>query len=228
MRATEVPVEIGRPDLRLQAVQPGHLVYCAATDARERRCGMKRATEQIPDVSREASMRNRRQRGLAAANAREAVVSAAVSEIERRSDEALGPPDLACRLGVSRRQLDRLFLSTHGKSVHQFIRWRRLHIAAERIAVGWKVEAAALESGFRSRSHFYGAFRQEFGTTPASIRPLDHQPVASNCLACARVAGRERSRPEALLRHRRCSGHRKHRYVYAQRGDPLGRGVQPT
>jgi AraC-like DNA-binding protein len=139
------------------------------------RCAINGAGGNRFSANQGSSLQSQPERQPADADASPGFVRAAVVEIERGLGDVLRPTDVARRVGVSRRHLDRLFAVTHGKSVCEFIRWRRLHIAAERVAGGWKIEAAAMTSGFRSRRHSYRAFKHEFGVAPGAFRVLKHR-----------------------------------------------------
>jgi AraC-like DNA-binding protein len=46
----------------------------------------------------------------------------------------------------------------------------RVERASRAIRAGEKVEAVALEVGYRSKKNFFRQFRRRFGTTPAKYR----------------------------------------------------------
>lgn len=100
----------------------------------------------------------------------EKIFCSAVFEIDTEVASVLRGQDIARSVGVSRRHLDRAFGEIQGIIVTEYLRVRRLQLAAARLAEGWKVEAAALASGFQSRRHFYRMFKRRFGVTPAAFR----------------------------------------------------------
>ncbi|WP_333824622.1 GlxA family transcriptional regulator [Pinisolibacter sp.] len=104
----------------------------------------------------------------AAADAR---VRRAVLAMEQAMAEPLAIATLAEQLGVSERQLDRLFRRELGASPSEIYRGMRLDygywlVANSRRSIG---EAAAL-AGFSDGAHFARAFRRRFGVNPAALR----------------------------------------------------------
>lgn len=98
-------------------------------------------------------------------------VKAALIIMETHTEETLPIPDLAAAVGVSRRQLERLFMD-HAKSspamVYKRVRLERakhllLHSNAPLIDI-------ALEVGFENSSHFARSFKQAFGKSPTQLR----------------------------------------------------------
>lgn len=67
---------------------------------------------------------------------------------------------LARELATNRYDLTRGFKAEFGIGVHRYLVNRRLQAAEDRIRAGEKVEAAALDVGFRSRKTFYDARRR--------------------------------------------------------------------
>jgi AraC-like DNA-binding protein len=86
----------------------------------------------------------------------------------------LDAPDLARRLGVSRRYLDNLFGRT-GRTVSQHLWDNRLRLAADRLR---RPEAASVTEiahsvGFKDASHFTRSFKAKFGATPSEWRRVE-------------------------------------------------------
>ncbi|MGB3544865.1 helix-turn-helix domain-containing protein [Rubrivirga sp.] len=108
----------------------------------------------------------------------------ATEVIERESrDPGLSAQAVAQAVGVSRRHLDRISVSSTGRSVDERIRDHRLDKAASLLEAGAAGEigvyGVALECGFRGASHFSRSFRARFGVAPsrwsgpaAELRPL--------------------------------------------------------
>lgn len=74
--------------------------------------------------------------------------------------------DLAGRVGLSQRTLERRFQAETGLSLGQWRRQARLLNALRGLAGGRAVKAVAEEAGYRTPSAFVAAFRTAFGTTP--------------------------------------------------------------
>ena len=88
-----------------------------------------------------------------------------------RADPALSQAtELAGRLGVSRRTLERTFRRYVGVGPKWIIRRFRVHEACERIAAGkppcWS--ALATELGYFDQAHFIRDFKSQVGRTPAA------------------------------------------------------------
>ncbi len=85
--------------------------------------------------------------------------------------EHLTSETIARHAGVSSHQLNRHFKRHLGESISKSLLRMRLRKAMERLARSEdKVEAVALESGFRSATYFSTVFRRETGQTPAAFR----------------------------------------------------------
>jgi AraC-like DNA-binding protein len=73
-------------------------------------------------------------------------------------------------IGMSQSQLRRKMNSLFNKSPNEFIRYYRLHKAAQKIRVeGVSVSEAAYSVGFNSLPYFSKCFSDEFGHSPSSI-----------------------------------------------------------
>jgi AraC-like DNA-binding protein len=64
-------------------------------------------------------------------------------------------------------------------SVREYLADRRMEQALSSILKGEKVEAIALEVGYKSKKTFYRHFRQRFGTTPSVYRGLTSESAAT-------------------------------------------------
>jgi AraC-like DNA-binding protein len=74
--------------------------------------------------------------------------------------------------GVSTQGLARAFVREHGMNVRTYVHTCRLRAALDQWSPGVKIEALALEAGYRSRKDFYRVIRQLLQTTPAAVRRL--------------------------------------------------------
>jgi AraC family transcriptional regulator len=91
--------------------------------------------------------------------------------IERNLARPLTLGEIAEACGVSAYHLAHAFGASTGLSVMQYLRGRRLTLAAQALATGAPdILALALESGYGSHEAFSRAFRAQFGTTPETVR----------------------------------------------------------
>lgn len=97
--------------------------------------------------------------------------------MERNLESPLSAEFIARHVGVSVRQLERLFKTETALSPSQFALRIRLQHAHQRLLHGQEpIADIALQSGFVNRSHFARSFRLEFGITPSALRAS--QPVS--------------------------------------------------
>ncbi|KGA01561.1 hypothetical protein KP05_12300 [Cobetia amphilecti] len=84
----------------------------------------------------------------------------------------LSQPEMAARLGMSVRQLQRRYREAYGSAIARDLRRRQLmraaHLLQDRNVT---VESAAALAGYRSAANFATAFRRQFGVPP-SQRPV--------------------------------------------------------
>ena len=99
-------------------------------------------------------------------------VMRAAEIIRQRYQQPLTTSTLAAELGRERSYLATLFRRETGQTLHHYITDVRLHDAAERILQGEKIEAVALQVGYRSKKSFYRQFRARTGLTPTAFRRL--------------------------------------------------------
>jgi AraC family transcriptional regulator len=91
--------------------------------------------------------------------------------IERNLDRSLTLGEVAAACDVSRYHLAHAFARSTGYSVMQYVRGRRLTLAAQALAAGAPgILNLALESGYGSHEAFSRAFRTQFGASPEMIR----------------------------------------------------------
>jgi AraC family carnitine catabolism transcriptional activator len=95
----------------------------------------------------------------------------AMALIEANIAEPLSVPDIARRLGLSQRQLERQFRRDLGCSIVQFGTLVRLqHARVLLIATKLSVREIATATGFNALSHFASAFRKCFERRPSDYR----------------------------------------------------------
>jgi len=96
---------------------------------------------------------------------------AALELMETNMSEPLDRAAVARRVGLSVRQLDRLFASEMGASFLEHYRRIRLERARELLRHSTlSVTEIGLATGFASASHFARSYRKSFGATPGSAR----------------------------------------------------------
>lgn len=105
----------------------------------------------------------------------ETLLSRALAMIDRhRADPAFGPRELAARLNVSERMLQRHFRPLGETPGHRLL-GRRLELAHARLSARRNEQAAegvtavAFDCGFNDLSYFYREFRKKYGTTPGAV-----------------------------------------------------------
>ena len=101
----------------------------------------------------------------------DARLTAALELMESHPGEPLKRSETARRIGLSTRQLDRLFSEKLGASYAEHYRSIRLERARDLLRQSAvPITEIALGCGFSSASHFSRAYREAFGVTPASER----------------------------------------------------------
>ena len=95
----------------------------------------------------------------------------AIAILDARMDEAMAPSDLADLLGISTRQMERLFGKYLNTSPKRHIMEMRLHRARNLIVqTEHSITDIAFACGFNSTSHFSKVFRSHYGVSPVSHR----------------------------------------------------------
>jgi AraC-like DNA-binding protein len=93
-----------------------------------------------------------------------------VAVTEHQSESEFTTSKAATALGMSRMHLNRKLHALTGQSTHEYIRRVRLEGARELLSQPVPVGYIAQSFGFKSKSHFAKAFRQQFGTSPSTFR----------------------------------------------------------
>ncbi|MGE4450732.1 GlxA family transcriptional regulator [Castellaniella sp.] len=107
------------------------------------------------------------------------VVRRAVLLMEQHVGRALGLGELAGRLGISVRHLERLFKEATGQSPQAYARGIRLRLAAWMLTHTKKtISAIASECGFSDASHLGREFRAAFLMSPSAWRDRAQLPDA--------------------------------------------------
>lgn len=98
-------------------------------------------------------------------------VQSAINIIEARISEPLTVPELARKICISQRQLERQFKKDLGCSVVQFgLSLRLQHARDLLISTAMSIREISTASGFNSLSHFAFAFRSQFGRRASEYR----------------------------------------------------------
>jgi AraC family transcriptional regulator len=93
-----------------------------------------------------------------------------LDHIDRNLDAQLDLPALADIANFSRFHFHRIFAGWMGETIGDYVRRRRLEVAAHKLAAGATVLDAALSTGFGSGEAFARAFKTRFGSTPTEWR----------------------------------------------------------
>ncbi|MCW5220364.1 GlxA family transcriptional regulator [Verminephrobacter aporrectodeae subsp. tuberculatae] len=94
-----------------------------------------------------------------------------IGAMEQNMEEPLAPDALAQEVGVTRRQLERLFCAALEDTPKHFYRQLRLERARELLQqTDMTVTSICVACGFESPSHFSRTYRAKFGTSPRRDR----------------------------------------------------------
>ncbi len=88
---------------------------------------------------------------------------------EKLDDPAFGVDELAQKMGMSRRTLDRKLAAIVNQSANNIIRQHRLKRAARFLLDGRNVSEAAFLVGYESPAHFAHIFKEQFQKTPSEF-----------------------------------------------------------
>ena len=90
--------------------------------------------------------------------------------VDRQFKETVTVDDISRALGFSKYHLCRVFKACSGRTVIEYLNYRRCQRARELIAAGSAVGAAARECGFSNLSYFSKTFRRYVGCAPGECR----------------------------------------------------------
>lgn len=103
-----------------------------------------------------------------------------IETVESQLSEDVDIAGLAGGLGTTEYHLRRMFSSLAGMPLSEYIRRRRMTVAAADVATGGRMLDIAVRHGYGSTEAFGRAFRAVHGTSPADVRahggPLRSQP----------------------------------------------------
>lgn len=77
---------------------------------------------------------------------------------------------LSCRLGLSKRQVQRRLKTLHGHTPSEYLRSYRLKKSREFLQKGLAVGQVAKAVGFSSQAYFASCFKAEFDQTPSDYQ----------------------------------------------------------
>ena len=104
-------------------------------------------------------------------NLRHTKLSHVIHEMERNIEEGVTSSDLARRVNISTRQLERLFQRYIGKTPKRFFTELRLQRARNLLEqTDMKIIDIAVACGFSSPAHFSKLFRRQFDASPHALR----------------------------------------------------------
>ena len=100
-------------------------------------------------------------------------VKAIANELRRPPERNSRLGVIASKVGLSHSRFSHLFAATVGGAPARYRRWRRLWIAAERLAQGERIVDAALDAGFSDSAHLTRTFVEMLGITPGLFQASD-------------------------------------------------------
>jgi PAS domain S-box-containing protein len=93
-----------------------------------------------------------------------------LDQIHQNYSQRLTLTTLATSLERQSAYLGKLFRDEIGVTVHEYITRARMMFGAAQVRSGVKIEAVALDLGYRSKKNFYRQFKRRFGMTPEVYR----------------------------------------------------------
>jgi len=131
-------------------------------------------------VGRSGAM-NERRRLSADEMQEQPVLHDAIQLMEANIEEPLGSDDLAMHVGLSRRQMERLFRKYLNTVPSRYYLQIRLEAARRQLqSNGLPISDVALACGFASSAHFSTVYRNHFGVTPSEERSLKASAVSDD------------------------------------------------
>lgn len=96
------------------------------------------------------------------------VISEVLAYLNENLAEDITLDDLAARFYISKDHLNRLFRLSTGTTILQYVLYKRISAAQQRILAGDSAAVAAAACGFRDYSVFFRAYRKILGHSPSS------------------------------------------------------------
>ena len=97
-------------------------------------------------------------------------ISEALNCIESRLTDEIRITELAHISNVSVNTLERRFYEELNMTPMEYIKKKRLNLAADFLRHGYNVQQAGMESGFNDISYFIKLFKKSYGMTPFQYR----------------------------------------------------------
>ncbi len=121
---------------------------------------------------------------------RDSRVRRAILMMEQSMASPVSMAELARRLNITPRHLERLFQAELGASPQEYYRLHRLRYGRFLlVTTDRRVSEIALECGFSDASHFTRAFREAFATTPSEARVTSTEGLTAEVDARLQQAG---------------------------------------
>jgi AraC-like DNA-binding protein len=120
-----------------------------------------------------------------------------LDEIHRHYNQHITVSMLAKVVRRKSTYVGRLFRDEIGVTVHEYVTRARMVFGAVHVRAGVKIEALALDLGYRSKKNFYRQFKRRFGMTPEAYRRHFDDASAPGTMhgACAHTTGDHRLDP---------------------------------
>jgi len=147
-------------DLMLHLIATQHDADLAAAVSNQFIHGRIRASEDRQPMTEQVRLRTRAPK-----------LAAAIDVMHNHIESPLTTAEIGSRIGVSGRQLERLFQHhLNCAPRHYYMRIRLEHARVLLLETGLSLLNVALASGFVSQSHFGACYRRHFGCTPRAER----------------------------------------------------------
>ncbi|SFN23156.1 AraC family transcriptional regulator, mar-sox-rob regulon activator [Izhakiella capsodis] len=99
------------------------------------------------------------------------IIQTLTAWIERNLDKTLSIDEVAAKSGYSKWHLQRMFRNVTGQTLGNYIRERRLILAAQALCQTQRpVFDIAMQHGYESQQTFSRVFRRQFSQTPTAYR----------------------------------------------------------
>ena len=100
----------------------------------------------------------------------ESLIREVTAYIDGHYNQPVKGDDLARRFGVSVSYLSHEFTRITGRSIYDYVLYRRIELAREMIHTDISLQEIAVRCGFRDYSNFLRVFRKSTGISPSEFR----------------------------------------------------------